>query len=166
QASSIDRFADAIFALSDKYDIWVKPHHGTVTWERERMTRLADGPCRIVDFDEQPEPSFAAASIVLADLASGAFSEAVFLRKRLIGLSSFSEIANLLVPINHSIPIACTPDHIGSAIGTSELTASRRTEIRSELVDSTEGADGMRAAKIIVECVEGTIDNRAKNAHG
>ena len=153
RSSSIDRYLDAIVALSDKYQIWVKPHHGTVTWERERMVKLAETPFRIIDFTDPPEPSFAAASVVLADLSSGAFSEAVFLNKRLVGLSTFSEIANLLVPINHSIPIACTPDHLMSAIGTSELTASRRTEIRPDLFDSTEGADGQRAAKTVVECL-------------
>ena len=155
RASSIDRYADAIFALSDKYDIWVKPHHGTVHWERERMARLEAGPCRVVDFTDPPEPSFAAASVVLADHASGAFAEALFLKKKLVGLSHWESPS--LVPMASLIPIC--PD-VGFLANHARIASEMNYGIyqemlRRDLVDSTEGADGMRAARTIVEALAG-----------
>lgn len=156
RSSSIHRYADAIFALSDKYDIWVKPHHGTVHWERDRMTLLAEGPCRIVDYTDPPEPSFAAASIVLADLSSGAFSEAVFLNKKVVGLTNAEEVDKLLFPdVAAAIPLCMKPNHIASFItGAMIANSAWLTTIRAELVDSTEGADGPRAAQIITEILQ------------
>ncbi len=157
RASSIDRYLEAIVALTDKYDVWVKPHHGTVTWERERMIKLAETPFRIIDFTDPPEPSFAAASIVLADLASGAFGEAVFLKKNVVGLSSVQEVERLLLPdAQHSVPICTTPSDLQIYwIRGERVWSSPKYEglLRSELVDSTEGVDGMRAAQIICECI-------------
>jgi hypothetical protein len=161
ESSSVDRYADAIEKLADKYDIWVKPHHGMVHWERSRMTRLAQMPARLIDYTDPPEPSFAAASIVLADLASGALAEAMFLRKAIVALAKPDEVARLLS--------STCPFSICTASGNKMLEAlimgaqsakirpaedTRREDIRRDLFDSTEGADGERAAKIIMECVE------------
>lgn len=154
RSSSIPRYADAIFALADKYHIWVRPHHGTVHWERDRMALLAEGPCRVLDFDGPCEPAFAAASIVLADLSSGAFCESLFLRKHVVALSAYSESGRLLVPyVQGHYPICWDPDRIERFMDKQEwlLESGWRDSIRSELVDSSCGADGPRVAEIIME---------------
>jgi hypothetical protein len=159
--SSIPYFADAIFALSDKYNIWVKPHHGTATSECARMEFLSQGPVRMIDFTEPAERSFAAASIVLADLSSGAFSEAVFLKKPVIGLG---DAARLLLPDNGAFAIAEEPRFLNKWIKTVHRVVVIASEwddhwypqdtltLRALMFDSSEGADGMRAAKLIIEC--------------
>ena len=166
-SSSIVRYRDAVFALAKDYDIWVKPHHGTVHWEPSKMNMLENGPTKIVDFTEEPEKTFAAASVVLADLVSGAFGEALFLEKPTLYLTNWKP--KPLVRCAHIIPGCLEPSTLAHAV---ELAAgltygTDQREFVDSLFTSTRGADGKLAAETILACLQasgGTDRNPAPSA--
>jgi hypothetical protein len=155
-ASSIPRFIDAIAALSDRYEIWVKPHHGTASHEPLRMNMLANAPMKVIDYTEPPERSFAVASVVLADLASGAFTESLFLGKSLLGLCDQDDIMRRLIDrdILKAVAVCAHGDILAHSIEALRMiNPAKHQAFVSDLFDSTRGHDGERAARAIMECV-------------
>ena len=156
--SSIDLFADSIFAFSDRFEIFAKPHIASFRFEPERMERLKSGPVHVLSPSMPPEDAFALADVVLSDMSSGAFAEAIFLNKKVICLARKEELESLLLPeIGRLIPVCLTPDSLSQKVaeaqgldyGSGELQA-----LRHEMFDTTNGNDADRAARAIVEFVE------------
>jgi hypothetical protein len=154
--SSIPYYVDAIFALSERFQIWVKPHHATATGEHGRMAFLKEGPVKMIEFCEEPEASLACASIVLADLSSGALTEALYLKKPVVALAQSEDAKNLFMPIEQAVSVCLLSftleQCIDGALYRHKNPSPAVDVIRNELVDSTYGQDGMRAAKLIIEC--------------
>lgn len=156
--SSIDAFADSVFALSERFEILVKPHQCTFRMEPERMHKLNSGPVRMLAPTMPQEEAFALVDVVLTDLSSGALSDTIFLNKEAVGLGTKEELNNLLLPeVGRHIPICLAPEDLSQKVSEAlalDLRSGEIQELRKELFDSTEGGDAARAARIICEFVE------------
>ncbi len=156
--SSIDRFADSIFMLSQDFEVLVKPHHCTYRMEKDRMQKLRNGPVTLLDRYMPPEDAFALADMVISDLDSGALTDAILLNKKLVALGDSGQVARLLLPdVKKVLPICVTPtdvvDRVHKIFAQTEIS-SGMVKIRGHMFDTTEGRDAQRAARAIVECVE------------
>ena len=108
--SSIDAFADSVFALSDRFEVLVKPHHCTYRMEPERMRKLNSEPVRILAPTVPPEEPYALADVVIADASSGTLAEAIFLSKKVVALAKKEEVEGLLLPeLKRRIPFCLAP---------------------------------------------------------
>lgn len=153
--SSIDAFTDSIFALSGRFEIFVKPHHLTYRIEPERIQKLSSGPVRMLSPTTPPEEAFAVADIVISDVSSGALTEAILVNKKVVCLAQSYEVENLLLPeIRRQIPICFVPEDLSQKIDEALALDTRSggiQELRRYMFDTSEGADGERAARAIVE---------------
>ncbi|MFZ0888807.1 MAG: polysaccharide deacetylase family protein [Candidatus Binataceae bacterium] len=156
--SSIDAFADSILALSDRFEILAKPHHLTLRWEPERVERLKSGQLQMLSPSMPPEEAFALADVVIADVSSGAFTEAIFLNKKVVCLARKEEVESLLLPeLKRQIPFCLVPEELSQKVSEALALDYRSGELqalRQEMFDTTNGADAARAAQAIVEFVE------------
>lgn len=158
ERSSIDAFADAIFALADRFEdgfnILVKPHHCTARQEPQRMAKLESGPVHILGFASSPEYTFSLADVVIADISSGAFTEAILARKPVVGLGTRWDIRNLLLPNLCRTSLCTDPARLSQAVDAAQLIGDIPS-VRKQLFDSSEGRDAERAARAIVEAADG-----------
>ena len=157
--SSVETFSDAIFGLADRYQILVKPHHCTYGMEVWRMQKLAAGPVQMLSFTAAPEDTFALADVVLADISSGAFTEAILAEKKVVCLAKPEEVENLLLPeLAQYVPICLSPDDLAAKVNEAlklDYSDYGLAALRSEMFDTSEGADAIRAARAIIECTDG-----------
>ena len=143
--SSIDAYADEIAKLSGEYNIVVKPHHGTFYYEPERMAKLRSSRMMILDFTDPPEQAYADCAIVLADIASGAFTEAILLQKAVVGLGDPKTLLCEVPPEMRCFAPSLIGDYVRQA------KTSWNPELRSGLFATSEGSDGQKAAHAIME---------------
>ena len=153
--SSIDTFADSIFALSDRFEIVVKPHHMTYQFESDRMRKLKSGPARMLNPNTLPEEVFTLGDVVISDIDSGGLTEAIFLKKHTVCLATTEQLDNLLLPeIKQEIPICLAPEELSQKVDEAtalDFGSEGLQKLRRYMFDSSEGADAERAAKAIVE---------------
>jgi hypothetical protein len=153
--SSVDTFADSIFTLSERFEIFVKPHHCTYRLEPARIKSLSSGPVRMLDPTTPPEEAFAVSDIVIADVSSGALTEAILLNKKVVCLARRNEVENLLLPeIRRHITICVAPEKLSQSINEAVALDTRSRQIqklRRYMFDTTEGVDAARAARAIIE---------------
>jgi malonyl-CoA O-methyltransferase len=84
--SSIDLFIDDIASLNHNYQVLIKPHHCTARMELDRMKKLRESGSKILDGNQPLDELFSIADIIIVDVSSGAFTEAILTDCRLIGL--------------------------------------------------------------------------------
>jgi CDP-Glycerol:Poly(glycerophosphate) glycerophosphotransferase len=153
--SSIDTFADSIFGLSPRFKILVKPHHGTYQREPERMRKLRSGPVKLLSPLTLPEEAFSLADVVISDADSGALTDAILVKKRVVCLANAGQVEKLLLPeIRRELPICASPEQLPEKVDEAfaRTTLSDGLQrLRRHIFDTTEGGDAARAAKIIVE---------------
>lgn len=86
--SSLGRYPEAIARLAGEYNVLCKPHHNNLHFERERLQPLLEAPGVTVAAGVPTiVPFLACADVVLADVRSGAFTEAFLLDRPTVGLS-------------------------------------------------------------------------------
>ena len=153
--SSIDTFADLIFALSGRFELVVKPHHMTYQCEFDRMRKLKSGPTRVLNPNTPPEEVFTLADVVISDISSGALSEAIFMKKPTVCLATTEQVERLLLPeLKQEIPICLAPAELSQKIDEAtslDFGSEGLQKLRKHMFDTSEGADAERAAKAIVE---------------
>jgi hypothetical protein len=158
RGSSIDRFAQSVFALSERFEILVKPHHCTYRMEPERMERLNSGPVRMLSPHTLPEEAFSLGDIVISDMDSGSLCEAVLLNKHAVCLATSEQLGNLLLPeITRVLPICIEPGDLSQKVDKAEALdplSESFQKLRRFLFDTTGGADAERAARAIVQFTE------------
>jgi malonyl-CoA O-methyltransferase len=158
QRSSIEGFADSLFALSKRFEILVRPHHCTYRMEPARMAKLVSGPTRMLAPSMPLEEAFALADIVIADISSGVFPDAIFMNKKVLGLARKEELDSLLLPaIKQHFPFCLAPEQlpqkVDEALGLNNQSPEIR-EIRRDMFETTDGADAVRAAQAIMAFME------------
>jgi CDP-Glycerol:Poly(glycerophosphate) glycerophosphotransferase len=156
--SSIDRFADSVFGLSERFEVLIKPHDCTFQMEPERMDKLKSGRVKMLSPYLLPEEAFALADIVISDIDSGAATEAIFLKKHTVCLATTEQVENLLLPeIRQEIPICLAPEELSQKIDeavAADPGSEGLQKLRRYMFDTSEGADAGRAAQALIECVE------------
>jgi hypothetical protein len=156
--SSIDTFADSVFALAGKFEVLVKPHHRTYRHEPSRMCKLESRLVKMLSPYTLPEEAFALADIVISDVSSGALTEGIFLNKRVVCLARPEELENLLMPeIRRQIPICLAPEELSQKVEEAvamDIGSEGLQKLRRYMFDTSNGADGERAAQEIVRFIE------------
>lgn len=151
--SSIDRYLPAIKRLGS--NVWIRPHHCTERWEPERMRALVDSGFFIVPKEISTAALYAASDLILADLSSGAFAEALLIGKPVIGLTNPEEHGRALIDLTY-LPTVTDPEYLGDVIETlrRDWRDPHFATLRAELFTTTKGNDGMVAARAILECMQ------------
>lgn len=114
--SSIDRFAPAIAGLARDVRVLYKPHHNNLHLESERLDLLRGSPGVVVNQDVRSiVPFLCVADLVLADVRSGALTEAFLTDRPVIGLSPHGDAAQdaLLPQVESAAPVCGDPDSLG-----------------------------------------------------
>lgn len=94
QASSLQRFADTVAALGQRYNVVHKPHHRSLRLERPSFDALRRSSNVLVDERERDlAPFLCVADIILADARSGALAEAMIAGCPVIALSAANDAA-------------------------------------------------------------------------
>lgn len=135
ERSSVDRYYGPLLALGDRYELILKPHHAS---DRQPPgITVTDDPFML-----------ARVNLVIADLVSGALSEAILLRKKVVALGKTS---NQLLSIS-PIPICTDPNGLGAAIDAAwqlNYYSEPLVSLREKLFTTTEGYDAQIAARAI-----------------
>lgn len=123
------------------------------------MRKLGLGSARILPPGPimSQEDAFALADVVITDISSGALSDTIFMNKKAVAIARKDETENLLLPaLVGRIPICLAPDDllqkVQEALAT-DFSSPEHQQLRTELFDSTGGADAARAAHTIFEFV-------------
>lgn len=152
--SSIDQYIDVIDGMqSDRINVWVKPHHCTERWEPERMDKLSR--FALINSSSCQEYVFEPADLILADLSSGAFAEALLVGKPVVGLSNPEEHKRALIDLCY-LPTVTDPQYLSLVIEEAlkdDWDDSHLDNIRDWLFTTTRGHDGELAARTILECL-------------
>lgn len=154
--SSIDSYLDAISHLSAKFHIIVKPHHCTARWEPRRIRRLDGTSIELFPSTADTPDLMWYADIILADLSSGAYVEALHIGKPVVGLGTQEDIEHLIRQPSGAVVCvdpAMLPDSIALAMGVDWKNDPLIKELRADLITSTYGHDGEVAARAIMECL-------------
>lgn len=155
--SSIDSYLDAITQHANRYQIAIKPHHCTDRWEPGRMR---ESYLKAIGADVFPSTAeitdlYWYADLILADLSSGAYAEALMIGKPVVGLGSEEDQKHALIDLDY-LPTATNPEYLGLVVeeALKEDWGDLRFEnIRDDLVTTSKGNDGMVAAKAILDCL-------------
>ena len=124
--SSFDRYADALLALSDRYNLLFKLHHLTAEREKDRVAKLRD---KGVQFFGAGDDFFALA--VLTDAVISDYSGAIF-------------DAGLL---GKPVVLFDLPDAVGTAkMDADSLEITRRTDLGQVVADPADVGSVLRAA--------------------
>jgi hypothetical protein len=110
--SSLDRFAEAVAALGRDYNVLYKPHHNNLHFEGERFAALRQAPGVRVETEERNiVPFLAVADLALADVRSGALTEAFLADRPAVGLSPRGDLRedNLLDGVEEAAPLLADP---------------------------------------------------------
>jgi hypothetical protein len=146
--SSLDTYTEAVAKLyGPAIDVRVKPHHGTWNHDPVRMKKL-HGLMPVIAYAEPPELTYAWADVIIADIASGAFTEAILLRKPVVGLGEPSWPLLTPLPSRMYCP---SPADLRRCVEEAQIADDT---LRNLLFDTTEGHDAERAAKAILECAQ------------
>jgi GT2 family glycosyltransferase/glycosyltransferase involved in cell wall biosynthesis len=145
--ASIEKFFGVIKVLAQHYNILYKPHHNTLAFEKERLVRFREIPGIVVEENTFSSlPFYAVADLVLADVLSGTFTEALLADKPVIGLSAFDDPKqnNLIDEVNVASPICTAPEELLSLVPDlliKDSYAEGRRRFASFLFASFEGRD-------------------------
>jgi hypothetical protein len=153
--SSIDEYIYPIAMLSDRFHIMIKPHHCTSQWEPERVRKLDATGAELFPSAANIADLAWYADLILADLASGAYTEALLIGKPVVGLGNEKDQKNALIDLDY-LPSCTSPKYLGDVIELARDTDwndSHFQNIRDDLFTTTRGNDGMVAAKAILECL-------------
>lgn len=129
--SSLDRYLEAISDMAGRCNLLVKPHHCTVRFEPQRMDRLRQAEVRLVESVYDLPSLYAVADVVLADVRSAAFCEALALGRPAIGLltepadrdgwvaaagiSALAEVCTLPAELDRTVEAVLASDPFASA---------------------------------------------------
>ncbi len=156
---SIERFAGAVASLAEDCDVVYKPHHNNLHFERERLRRLEEMPGVRVDPSEPCiVPYLAAADLVLADVRSGALTEAFLTDRPAIGLSASGDLEKdgLLEGTLEAAPVCLDPrslrDVVARMLERDDLAEARR-RLSDRLFTRFDGRDDEVTARAMVERV-------------
>lgn len=152
--SSIERYLEAIIGLSAEFHVAIKPHHCTTRWEEDRVRRLDTTSAQLLDNSFDSAGLYVSADLILADLSSGAFTEALLIGKPVVGLSSKEERTHLLLDNDALLPGVTGPEFLRKEIEYIKhfMWDSEALEtLRDDLFTTTRGHDAEVAAKIIME---------------
>jgi glycosyltransferase involved in cell wall biosynthesis/arylsulfatase A-like enzyme len=159
EASTLDTFLDAVARLSGRYDVLLKPHHCTLRLELERMQRVnACGATVVVDASELAI-MYALSDVVLADVRSGAFYEAMALGVPVVALTAAPEdTAKHLDPrALAGAPLCAAPEDLPRLIDemlAHDQYAEGRDRLGRDLVAFRDGTAAAHAATELVAFVE------------
>jgi len=84
--SSLDNYLDTISSLTTRFNILLKPHHCSLRFEPERMARIRRAGVMMPDSAFDLPALFACADLVISDVRSAAFCEAMTLGRPVLGL--------------------------------------------------------------------------------
>lgn len=154
--SSIDRFADAIGRLAARYPVLYKPHHNNLHLESERIDPLRGIPGVVVEERTRSiVPFLSVADLVLADVRSGALTEAFLTDRRVVGLSPRGDPSQdrLLPEVGAAAPVCADPDALAEMVGDllrhDPFQAGRR-ELARYLFADLGGRDDERTAEAML----------------
>jgi len=169
EASSLDIFLDAVAQLTQEYNVVIKPHHCTVRMEPERMNRIRVSPAKVVVGSTDLVFLYVVADLVLADIRSGSFSEAIALDIPVVGLTADPE------DVEHNIdktaltagPLCTQPDDLQRVVSlmlSSDQYADARRRLGDILVSYRDGTAARHAANEIIKFVERKQDTKSYQA--
>jgi len=158
-ASSIDLFLEAVAGLHDRYDVLIKPHHCTIRREGERLKRIGDCGAKVILDASELTIMYALSDLVMADVRSGAFYEAIALGVPVVALTANpADTAKHLDPrALAAAPLCANPadlPHLAHAMLTADRYAEARAKLADDLVSFRDGTAARHAADAIVEFVE------------
>jgi malonyl-CoA O-methyltransferase len=156
--SSIDRFFPVLASLTDQFQLLIKPHHCTARMESERMRMLQNSAARLVSGNHLTSKLYAAADVVVADISSGAFGEAILTDRPLIGIHPNADDRKQHVDerVYQAAPICEDPAdllHLVSLALLSNGLTEARVALREELCSFRDGHAADRAAEAILQLV-------------
>ncbi|MFO0982164.1 MAG: hypothetical protein U1E76_10570 [Planctomycetota bacterium] len=159
QHSAIDRFAGAIAGLAARHQVLYKPHHNNLCFEHERVDQLRRQPGVIVNERERSIlPFLLVADLVLADVRSGAFTEAFLTDRRTIGLSPRGDPSQdrVIPQVAQAAALCWDPaaldEQVALALGQDRFAAGRR-ELAAHLFQDLGGRDDEVTAHALLEVV-------------
>lgn len=129
QNSGIDRYADALAELADRFLIIAKPHHNNVRFETERLESI--DPRIVVRTDlHSLVPLLMAADIAVTDSRSGALAETFLADRPVVGLLPAADPAASGVPkdLEDAVVWCSDPSDLTRAVG--EALTTDRSEAR------------------------------------
>jgi tetratricopeptide (TPR) repeat protein len=158
--SSLCRFSGAIAALAKQYNVLFKPHHNNVHFEGERIEALmgAAGVKMLPDVTSIV-PFLACADVVLADVRSGAFTEAFLLNRPTVGLSPTGDRGadNLLEEAYEAADVCAEPDSLPGLIAESLMNDPHREgrrRLAGWLFTDLSGQDDVVTAEAMIAMVD------------
>ncbi|MGQ9688252.1 MAG: hypothetical protein ACUVXF_05625 [Desulfobaccales bacterium] len=167
---SIEKFSRTVKELAQTYNILYKPHHNTLAFEKERLDLLRGIPGIVVEENTISSlPFYAVADLVLADVCSGTFTEALLVNKPVIGLSVFDDFRknNLLEEVYAAAPVCTAPEellHLVPELLAKDSFAEGRRQLAAYLFTSFQGQDDEVCAAMMVKLLKekglGTISPR------
>jgi hypothetical protein len=168
--SSLDRYGAAVAALAQHYNVLVKPHHNNLHFERERLAALRAAPGVLVE-EHEPNlvPFLAVADVAVADVRSGALTEAFLAGKPAVALSAHGDPDedNLLEGAAAAAPLCSDPRHladgVAEALGDDRHAEGRRRMV-ARLFSDFHGKDDAVTAQALVALVARKIVARANQA--
>jgi hypothetical protein len=155
--SSINRLVGPLSCLLDRFTVIAKPHHLTALREPDRVDMLRSAGIQVSDHAQSPHSLLAAADLVIADLSSGAYTEAILAQKKVLGITTLAERPRLLVPAIGNLPMCFADDDVGDAVERAlrfDWLKRDVERLRSYLFDTSEGSDAARAADAIVSAIK------------
>ncbi len=155
--ATIDSYAAAVVALSDQYEVVLKPHHNTLRFEGERINELAKH-ITVLDNAHTLVPLVTAADLVVADARSGCLAEAVFADRCALGLLDRATPRSLgvLEGFDDAVAFCASPDELVGAV-TDALGTDRsagRAMWRSWLYADHHNQDDHVAAEAIINLID------------
>ncbi len=92
QNSSLDKFATDILNISNEFNLLIKPHHNNLNFESERLDNILSKPNIKISSENNLMYYYAIADLIITDVRSGGFTEAMLVDCPIIGLSPNDEI--------------------------------------------------------------------------
>lgn len=155
--SSLDQYLEAVSGLSGRFNVLLKPHHCTLRFEPEMMERVADSGLTVPDSAFDLPALYACADLVIADIRSAAFCEALVLGRPALGLVTDKADAEGWMAaerISELAEICYSPagiaDKVESAL-MSDTFASAREQWAAQHVAFRDGSGAESAAAGLIE---------------
>lgn len=167
--SSIDLFFPAIASLDHRYQFVVKLHHCTARMEPKRMKIIEDSKVKLVEGDYNISELYSIADLVIADVNSGAFAEAILTNpnRPLVGLNTNSEYleVNNCPRLFDAAAICTNPAQLENLIDKVLLHDghyTKRKQLRDELFSYKNGHAADKAAEAILNLLEKEHTNSSR----
>jgi hypothetical protein len=159
--SSLDLLSDEVIDLAKHFTVIVKPHHNNLELEQERLDKLEGSNGVVVNTKERSiVPFISAADVVLADVRSGSFTEAILMDKPVVGLSpNPHENDDHLIPQAFSAASVCrNPSDLKAIVESaaySDTYKAGRKLLSSHLFTWQFGYDDMVTADAMITSILG-----------